>query len=210
MSKLLDFPFLKKQPAQPVPEPKEPEPENGDELKLKLYRLVIDRYREEIEAHETKSVSDLKALILPRGEKIIEIRDSILESFRPYIYQEHFLPAAKMCQAFISSFKTVQLPVSFWLDFAEMKQLMAGDEIEKSILLCSLLRSIGSENAKVIVTDAKSSYVAFEYVGKQYLAGHQGAEISEFPGWQECLGAIKGKAIYSFNDNEYEDFQEAD
>jgi hypothetical protein len=183
---------------------------SDDDIRLKLYRIIIERYREEIEAHEMKSVSDLKGLVQPHNEKIIEIRDSILGSFRPYIYDEHFLSAAKMCFSFVSSFRTISPPVSFWLTFSEMKELMAGDDIDKSILLCSLYRAIGLENAKVVMADTKNSYVAFEFSGKHYLSDHTKSEITEATGWQECIGLMKGKVLYTFSDKEYEDFSEQD
>ena len=117
------------------------------------------------------------------------------------------MQAAKMAFEYVSSFRTLSLPVSFWLDFTEMQQLMAGDEIDKSILLCSLLRSLGSESAKVVVTDSRNSYVLFEFSGRNFVADHSQKEIVEKP---EGASVLKGKPLYSFNDKEYEDFQESE
>jgi hypothetical protein len=211
MGNPLNLPFMKKaqEPKTEAQGKAAPSP-SEDELRIKLFRMIIERYRDEIEAHESKSISDMKDLAKPHDATVIAIRDSILGSFRPYVYGEHFLAAAKMCFSHLSSFQTISPPVSFWLTFGEMKELMAGDEIDKSILLCSLFRSIGSENAKVFVTSTKNSYVAFEFSGKHYLADHSKPELSEFSGWQECLSAMNGKLLYSFNDTEYENFQETD
>ncbi|MEM2138040.1 MAG: hypothetical protein QW568_03045, partial [Candidatus Anstonellaceae archaeon] len=82
MQDLLKLPFMRKakagqesqQAAETAADQAEP---TDDELKLRLYRLIIDRYRDKIEEYETKSVSDIKGLVQPRHEKIAELRESI-------------------------------------------------------------------------------------------------------------------------------------
>jgi hypothetical protein len=188
-------------PAEAAPEAALAEPDN--ELRLKLHKLIIDRYREEIEEHENKTVSDLKSMIQPHEPIITKLRDSLLEGFRPYIYQEHFLSAMGMCCQYVSSFRTISPPVAFWLTFSDMQSIMAGDEIDKSILLCSLLRSIGSESARVFVTDTKNSYVLCQFGGKFHLNTHSNAAPSVCASEQEALLRISGKPLYSFNDRDY-------
>jgi hypothetical protein len=212
----MDLPFIKKKEkitsdsaavGAPTAQNGQIEP-SEDELRLKLYKLIIDRYRDMIEQSETRSVTDLKAMIVPHHEKLAELRESIAENFHPYVYEEHFLQAAKMCFEHVSSFKTISAPVSFWLDFSEMQFLMAGDEIDKSILLCSLLRSLGSQNAKVFMTDSRTSYVLFQFGSKSYVADYSQKELVETETGEAALESLKGKIIYSFNDKEYESFQE--
>jgi hypothetical protein len=214
MQPLLNLPFMKKpagdKTAQQAPSsadisPSEP-PE--DEIKIKLYKLIIDRYRDKIEEYETKSVSELKSLIQPHDAKITALRNSLNEEFHPYVYGENFLAAAKTAFSHVSSFRTIPAPVSFWLSFSDMEEIMAGDEIDKSILLCSILRSLGSENAKVFVTDTRNSYVLFQFPPKSYVADHSQKELAEFETGEKALESLKGRILYSFNDKEYEDFQE--
>lgn len=214
MQPLLNLPFMKKPAGDKESQaasqavPAVPEQPSEDSLKLKLYRLIIDRYRDKIEEYETKSVSELKSLIQPHDEKVLQLRESISEGFHPYVYEEHFLSAAKTAFAHLGSFRTIPAPVSFWLTFSDMRELMAGDEIDKSILLCSLLRSMGSENAKVFVTDMRNAYVLFQFSGKSYVADHSQRELPTFESGEAALQHLKGKILYSFNDKEYEDFQE--
>lgn len=214
MQPLLNLPFMKKPAgdkdpkAAASPAPAAPEQPSEEEIKLRLYRLIIDRYRDKIEEYETKSVSELKSLIQPRDEKVLQLRESISDEFHPYVYEEHFLSAAKAAFAHLTSFRTVPAPVSFWLTFSDMQEIMAGDEIDKSILLCSLLRSMGSENSKVFVTDSRNAYVLFQFAGKSYVADHSQKELAEFESGEAALSYLKGKIFYSFNDKEYEDFQE--
>jgi hypothetical protein len=209
MASLLDS--LRKKPeakplepaaARPLPLQAAPS-EPSDELRLRLFRLIIERYREEIEEHENKTVSDLKGMILPHDPIIAKTRDSLLESFRPYIYEEHFLAAAKMCCEYVASFSTISPPVAFWLTFSDMHSIMAGDEIDKSILLCSLLRGIGSPDARIFVTNTKNSYVLCSFNGKFHLSAHSGAEPAICASEQEALLRMSGKPLYSFNDRDY-------
>jgi len=207
MASLLEN-LMKKPAAAPAAQPIAPSQpatpsEPSDELRLKLFRLIIDRYREEIEEHENKTVSDLKGMILPHDPIIVKTRDSLLESFRPYIYEEHFLAAAKMCCEYVASFATISPPVAFWLTFSDMRSIMAGDEIDKSILLCSLLRSIGSPDARIFVTNTKNSYVLCSFAGKFHLSAHSGAEPAVCASEQEAILRMSGKPLYSFNDRDY-------
>lgn len=181
-----------------------PEQECGDcELRLALCKIIIDRYREEIERGESKTIADLLVMVSPSHPVIEKIKASILADFLPYSYEKNFIEAAKMCFQYVSSFRTISPPVAFWLSFQEMQSIMAGDEIDKSILLCSLLRSLGSPNAKVFVTSTKNSYVVFEFDGKFYLLGHSGSDFSPFASESEAASQMKGKPIYSFNDRGY-------
>ena len=213
MPPLLDLPFMRKPSGQETGAQQQGEPAAGgseDELRLKVFRLIIDRYRELIEAQEQRSVSDLKGAVQPRNESIVAMRESLSSGFHPYVCEEHFPAAAKMAFEYVSSFRTIPLPVSFWLDFSEMQSLMAGDGIDKSILLCSLLRALGSESARVVVTDSRNAYVVFEFGGKSFLADHSKSQLLEAASEAEAKAAMSGKPIYSFNDLEYEDFQEGD
>lgn len=215
MPNLLNLPFMRKPSEKDAPAQKgaataRPEPPSDDELRLKVYRLIIDRYRDKIEEYEAKSVSDLKGMVRPHDQKIAEIRITLTEAFHPYVYEEHFLQAAKMAFEYVSTFHTLSLPVSFWLDFSEMQSLLSGDEIDKSILFCSLLRSLGSENAKVVVTDSRNSHAIFEFGGKSFVADHSKTQLAEFQSEAAAKASLNGKPLYSFNDKEYDDFQEAE
>jgi len=207
MPGIFDIPFQKKQETAQSSPPQNPSPDEKDTT-IKLYRLIIDRYRDIIEERETKSVLDLQRMVQPREESVLKIRDSLIEGFHPYVYGENFLPAAQAAFSMLFSFRTVSSPVSFWLSLQDMQEIAAGEEIDKSIFLCSILRSLGSENAKVFVTDPKSSYVLFQFSGKSFVADHSQAQLLEKPSGAEALSSLKGKLLYSFNDKEYEDFQD--
>jgi hypothetical protein len=209
MALQLNLPFMKKPPEQAVPNsPDSPSKGIEEELRHSIYKMILDRYRDMIEEHETRSVADLKAAITPHDPKIQQMREKLIEPFHPYIYEEHFYEAAKMACAYVSSFRTVSVPISFWLSFADMQELMAGDEIDKAILMCCLLRSLGSNSSKVFVTDTKSAYVLFQFGSKSFVATHEG--LVEKESGEQAISSLNGKVLYSFNDKEYEDFQDVD
>lgn len=207
MPGIFELPFQKKRENAQPDAPKGP-PCEEKETTIRLYRMIIDRYRDIIEERETKSVLDLQRMVQPREESVIKIRDSLTEGFHPYVYEENFLSAAQAALIMVSSFRTVSSPVSFWLSLQEIQEIAAGEEIDKSIFLCSVLRSLGSENAKVFVTDPKSSYVLFQFSGKSFIADHNQGLLLEKASGAEALSSLKGKLLYAFNDKEYEDFQE--
>ena len=216
MPPLIDLPFMRKgfgqapggQKGGEGPQvPQEPA-ESEDSLRAKLYRLIIDRYRETIEEHETKTISELKLLVQPQHPEISGVKESIEGGFHPYSSHDNLLQAATMAARHVSSFRTISAPVSFWLTFSDMKELMAGDEIDKSILLCSILRSLGSEDARVFVTDAKSSCVLFGFSGQFFVADHRQKGFLPAASLKEAASLMRGKPIYSFNDKEYEDFKD--
>ena len=180
------------------------------ELLLSVCRIIIDRYRGTIEELEAKSISDLKGRVRPHDEKIIGIRDSITQDFHPFVYEEHFLQAAKMAFAYVSAYATISPPVSFWLEFSEMQSIMAGDEIDKSVLFCSIIRSLGCEDAQVFVDDSKRSSVVFSFAGKCHVADQSHDGILDAPGREAAIALLNGKALYCFNDKGHEDFQEND
>src|SRR3989338_1495577 len=55
-------------------------------LRITLYRRIIERYREIIEKAETKTVTELRGLIVPKDAAVAKMCEEILEEFRPYIY----------------------------------------------------------------------------------------------------------------------------
>ena len=132
--------------------------------KVALYRRVIERYRDMIEKAETKTVTELRSLIVPDDPDVVKLRDEILEDFRPYIYQQHFESAARKAYGYVlSELANEELPVDFWLEPRDMIELRAADEMDKAVLLCSLLRSLECESAKVVVeSNGERHFLALE------------------------------------------------
>ncbi len=197
-------------PAQKLPSPLQllRAPSEIEELKLKieLYRAILSRYESFIEESESKSVSDLKGLVRPYDHSVTEAKISILDMLHPYNPEEHFIQAADAAIARISKVHTVELPINFWLGFEQMDSIGAADEMDKAIYLCSILRSLECQNARVLITDSKKPYVLFEHKGVFHLANTTSA--TRVYGTKEQVMATLGadKPRYSFSDSAYEEY----
>ncbi len=177
-------------------------------MQLEICKIVVDRYRKFIEDGEAKSIAELRSLVKPLDHTVVEIKINIQDAFHPYVYDKHFVPAVQKALDIIFSYRTVTLPVNFWLEFDEIQRLNSSDDIDKAILLCSLLRSLGSDSAKVLITKNKDALVTFEFADKQYMVEISRKAMSAYPKTDDSFLQIKRTALYSFNDQEYEDLSE--
>ena len=161
---------------------------------------------------EVKSVTELKGMIRPDDKVIVEMRENIALSCHPYTYEERFLEAFRMSLARICMIKTVKLPIDFWLsqDFSEMISLGAGDEMDKAIMLCSLLRSFGNESVCVLVTGSKKAYVVFDYSEESFGIDIDRCSEIRAPTREEVLKTLSenNSLLYAFSDKTYEEYGE--
>jgi len=207
--------FLKKQSAEKSREPQEALKNSGAEAKSEKLRAqvlgrIVQRYQDYIEERETKTISELKALIQPYNQAVTKAKQQIAESFHPYIYSENFDAASDAAIALVARLETVQLPLNFWLSFEDMEEIGAGDEVGKAVFLCSLLRSLDSADAKVCICRSKKPYVIFSSASASYLCDIQKGTKSALIG---SLGDGKigdEQIVYMFSDSAYEDFTEAE
>ncbi len=176
---------------------------------IELLKIVLLRYREHIESNESKSIIEMKGMIKPYDASILAERDNITAQFHPYIYQENFLDAAKLACVRAGTIKTVSLPLNFWLSYDDMISIGAADEIGKAMLLCSFLRSLDSQDAKVAICNDKTPLVFFTFNQKAYIC-LEGEGIIE-SGEGADIAAFRDKKIsYTFNDIEYTDKSEGE
>lgn len=222
----LDLPFLKKGvKSTPAPAAKQsprneqlqtplprapPPPTELDDIKIKveLYRLILSRYEKYIEEAESKSISDLKAMIKPHDRSATEVKISILDSFHPYDPKAHFIAAADSAIAHVAKIRSIELPLNFWLEFDQMESVGAADEMDKAIYLCSILRSLDCQDARVLITASKKPYVLFEFNSQHHLVNTTSA--TRIYGTKEQVLATLGtdKPQYSFSDTLYEEYGE--
>lgn len=210
----ITLPFVKpKKEAPKKEEGKEcpPSAEEVDErLRAEVYRTIIARYQDLIEEKESTSIAELNSLVKPDHPAIFSLRDKIMGEFHPYFYNKDFLSAVEKAVVILNEIKQVQLPVSFWLSFDEILSLKAADDMDKAILLCSLLRALENDNCMILVTESKQPYVLFEFDGKFHLinvlTGSKAAGTRD-----EVIGTLgEDKPLYAFNDKSYEDYREGE
>jgi hypothetical protein len=197
------IPFLK--------EEQEPEGEKRDELrscqdKLKLYELIFHRYKDMIEQRESKTVTDLKALIKPSDETIVRKKAELTDKIRPYIFEQHFLEAAEEAHKLVRTIRTYVLPVDFWLSPKEVLELRGGDPMDKAVFLCSLLIALENAESYVVAGTNKGIKiaVAFKFNNEWHLldpisAQHVKGKKEDLV--QQWFGDMN--RVYEFNDKEY-------
>ncbi|MEM2963431.1 MAG: hypothetical protein QXW70_03370 [Candidatus Anstonellales archaeon] len=170
-----------------------------------IYKKIIERYAEIIEESEAKSISELKGLVNTEDGKIKEIVSEIKKKYDDYNYERDFTNAAYEAVLFVSKIRTVSLPVNFWLSFSEIVEIGEADQMDKGILLCAILRALGSPNAAVFLSEAKNVYVLWNVDDVFYLFDAESNGLDT--GREEEIKAKMGSSLlYSFNDKEYRDF----
>jgi hypothetical protein len=178
-------------------------------LQLELHRIVLERYQKFIEDGEAKSVGEMRELVRPMDSVVTEMKITIADQFHPYLYEKHYLPAVQKSLDMLFAFRPVSLPVNFWMSFADMAHLHAADDIDRAILLCSLLRSLGSESARVLIDKGKGAWVSFVFTDKQYMVDISKRTMSAYTADDEALKILLKTVQYAFNDREYEDLSES-
>ncbi len=172
-----------------------------------IYMKIIERYSDLIEEHEAKSISEIKGLVNPDDARIREISDGIKGKYDDYSFERDFLGAGKDAALFVSKIKTTSLPVNFWLSFAEMVELSEADQMDKGIMLCSILRCLGNPDARVFLSEAREVYVLWGFAGISYLFDAK-ENVLDSGTQEEMKNKMSGNLLYSFNDREYADLSE--
>ncbi|NYZ79061.1 hypothetical protein H0N99_02840 [Candidatus Micrarchaeota archaeon] len=214
------IPFLRKREPEPKPEPDEGTKECESELEVcrrreSIYRKIIERYRELIEAGESKSIPELRSLVRPQSSSVVELKEKLTREFKPYDYERVFLTVAQKAYEFVKDeIKTEHVNIEFWLSPKDILELKAADEMDKAILLCSLLIALGNKGAKVVVEmkgGLKHAFVMFSFGNRYYL--FDPVHDINLAGSKEILEAQistekdeENKIVYEFNDTEYNEW----
>ncbi len=182
------------------------------EVKLnQLYLAIITRYRDYIEEHEHLSVAELPSLVTPKNGAVEGKAAEIKSSFGTYSYKSSFKEASLKAFEFVKSeIEDAILPLQFWLTPEETLTFLTGDMIDKNVLLCSLLISLGNPSAKVLVCmkdGSRQVYTYYELDGRISLMELKDG-ITEFGSKADMLrtvGAGEDSISYEFNDKMYVD-----
>ncbi len=179
---------------------------NSDsEKKLRVYELILSRYKNQINEKEDKSLSEVRKLVSPYSDSLKSIKEKILKDLQPYVYEKHFFSAVQKCVDYIKSIENIYFPVHFWMSFEELDQFQAGPIMDQAILLCSLLRSLGSSDAKIYKTEDKI-YVGFKTNDESYLIDPRTGSMLR---GIDAESAFKEDNLrYAFSDSYFESFEE--
>ena len=157
----------------------------------------MDKYRDLIEEKEEKSISALKYLINSEDKFIRSKVEEIQKEFEEYSKAK----AAKKAIEYIKTIKTIRWPVSFWMSFEDIDKYKLGDEMDKCLLLCSLLKALEIES-KILIDEDKQAFVVYKLNKLNYLVDCDEGITKQ--GLEKEILKVKS-FIYAFNDKKYED-----
>ncbi len=180
--------------------------EIDSETKLKLYMLIVNRYKDLISKQEERSVSEIRMRVSPYNDHIRSIRDKLLSDFHPYTAERDFMTAAQRAIWHIKEIKTVKFLLTFWMSFEEISELKIAGVMDKALLLAALLRSLESNDVRVVVTKSERAFVSFNWKGEKYLVAPESGSL--LAGDDATKVFDSDKIAYSFSDLSYDSFEE--
>ncbi|MCD6229188.1 MAG: hypothetical protein J7K00_00095 [Candidatus Diapherotrites archaeon] len=187
------------------------------EGKNKLYQTVIDRYADAVESGESKTSAQMKSLVNPKDKVVATLVARFMSGVEGYKFETEYLKVARGAFDWLRSNIVVvphDMKSSFWLSLDEVVSKKIGSSEEASILLCSVLKGIGDENAKVVTVllddGTRHSFVETTFREKFFIFDLQANDFFEFYGVEETVkkkynfnGHKIKKYLYEFNDGNY-------
>ncbi len=191
-------------------------------LQLKAMRRVIEKYADEINSLEVKSIPELKMFINPEDAAVKKVVEKLKQEFQNKTgkpYSSEFVDA--LCLAafhFISSLEVIgmDLPVSFWFSPSEVLELGGADAFDRAIFLCSILTSLGASSKvhvlevsggvrhPVVIANTSQCYLFDSYPPANYLSAKtQNEVLSQF----SLVDKKYTHSLFEFNSSSYEEFE---
>lgn len=177
------------------------------ETRLKIYLLILNRYKDLIAEKESKTISEIRHLVSPyNNEPLKRIKQELLSEMQDYNYEKNFFAAVEKTIEYMKKIKTCEFVIPFWMGFDEINELKITDSANKAVFFTALLRSFGSENVKVVVTKGRRQYVKFEWGGDTYLFVPESGSLLR----NEDVTKIteSDPPAYAFSDLSYENYEE--
>ena len=177
-----------------------------NETKLKIYMLIVSRYKQSISEKEQKSITEIRERCSPYNDFIKKLKERLVGEVVNYSYEQDFLHAVERILEYSRSIKNFELLIQFWMNFEEIDEIKAANTLDKAILIVALLRVFCSEKARVLVTKNKRNYAGFEYKDKRYLIT---PETGSLLVGEDAEKIIQNDPLaYSFSDLLFESYEE--
>lgn len=181
----------------------------GEELdagtKLQIYLLVLKRYKDLISEKESLSISEIRQKTSPYNDFIRKINARLTKELIGYSYKDDFIRAAQNAMDYVRGIRTCEFAFTFWTDFEDMDRLRIGTAMDKAILFAALLRSLGSEDVRVLVTKRDKPYVKFAFEKEYVFVPETGSLILG----EDTMKLFSDDPVsYSFSDLIYENYEE--
>ena len=203
--------------GQPAEQEKQAKPKK--ELQFKLYRLLLEKYADLINEHETRTIGEIKGLVNADDLTI----QSILADFKKdgFDFQAGYLLVAEQVFQLVAreiDYVDPEINLNYWLTAKEVFSLKIGDDEDLAVFLCSLLFGLGDEKAAVVIAELNNlrthAFVATEFNEKFFILDpSQQHGFHDFSGTkEEALQKYSFKKakikrfLYKFNHSTYEQF----
>ena len=189
------------------------------EGKLKLYRLLLDKYADLINEKESRTVGQIKALVETEDLNIQNL--AAMFKPEPYDYEKNYLETLQKIYEFITKeiqFVSNDLNLNFWLTPKEILKNKISDDEDLAVLLCTCMRALGDKNVLVYLMeleDGTTHAVVLSTINNVTLLldpclqhsffKYYGEKAYVFKKYQYNGQKIK-RALYRFNDLVYEQF----
>jgi hypothetical protein len=174
--------------------------------KLDIYAVVIGRYKDMISEKETRSISEIRQRVSPYNDTIREIRARLLQDIAPYSYRHHFPAAAQKAVSYVSGIRTCEFAFTFYVGFREMDELSLGTAFDKAMLFAAILRSLESEDVRVLVTRRGRPYVRYGFESASFIFVPSSGSL--MAGEDAMKLFAEDPPAYSFSDLAYENFED--
>ncbi len=177
------------------------------ETKLRLYLLILNRYKDTIREKESKTISEIRQLVSPYNSDFVKNKkEELLSDMTGYSYENDFLKAVEKTIEYLKKIRTCEFTIPFWMSFDELEELKIADSANKAVLIAALLRSLGSENVKVVVTKNRKQYVRFEWGGENYMIVPETGSLLR---GEDVMKVFESDPpAYAFSDLSYENYEE--
>ncbi|MCK4883416.1 MAG: hypothetical protein KAS30_00965 [Candidatus Diapherotrites archaeon] len=196
---------------------KEVEGLSESEAKNKFYKAVIERYADAVESGESKTAAQMKSLVDPKNEIVLALSTQFKSGTENYSFETEYLKVAQNVFNWIVSNIVVvshDIKSSFWLSLGEVVSKKIGNIEETSILLCSVLKSLGDKDAKVVTVllddDTQHSFIQTIFREKFFIIDLQAKDFFEFYGAENTVKKLYNfnghkikKYLYEFNEGNY-------
>ncbi len=192
-------------------------------LQIKAMRKIIEKYSDQINSFEVKSIPQLKSFINPEDKVVQKISEKLKEEFTVKSgkkYAPEFLSTLSFAAFhFVSKFEIIgaDLPVSFWFTPSDVLELGAADVFDRAIFLCSLLINLGA-TAKVhvlevegglrhpvVIANIDKTYLFDAFPPGEYLTGETQKDVlQKFV----LSGKTYTRSLFEFSSTSYDEFTE--
>lgn len=197
-------------------------PSFEDVNKIKYYSLIINRYKNIINENERKTISEIKASVIPTDLTI----KNIVSKFTPigYDFNKDYIPSLKKIYNYLKSDINVvknDLKILFWMDFSKIISEKISDEQTISILLCSCMHALDDDFATVdlvllegglvhsfVSTKIKETYYILDIAQNTPFDTFKAENLNKLFKEYSFKNKKIVKRIYSFNNLDYTDYNQ--